>query len=91
MIRSFGITKSTTECTLGAGESERGQPFPRTLTLVLSDTGEVIEGFSHISHFDGSAHFHMEDDSSLKVGYYEVRGFKDPEVIVHVLDALAAL
>jgi hypothetical protein len=69
----------------------RGRPWPRDLELVLSGTDEVVEGFSHISHFDGNIHIHEEDDSYLKVGYYEVRGVREPVVTVHLLDALAAL
>jgi hypothetical protein len=72
-------------------ESERGRPFPRKLELVLCETNEVIEGFSHIGNFDGQAHVHEEDDSYLKVGYYEVFGVRDPKVNILVLDALAAI
>jgi len=72
-------------------ESERGLPWPRSLQLVLCETGEVFEGFRHLSDFDGSAHIHEEEDSALRVGYYEVRGVREPKVTIHVLDALAAI
>ena len=34
-------------------QSERGKSFPRKLELILIETDQVIEGFNHISHFDG--------------------------------------
>jgi len=72
-------------------EANRGMPYPRSLELRLTETNQVVEGFSHISHFDGIAHYHEEDDSHLRVGFYEVNGFRKPEVVFHVLDALAAI
>jgi hypothetical protein len=72
-------------------EADRGNLYPRRLELILDESEEVIEGFRHISDFDGTAHSHEEDDTCLKVGYYEVRGAREPEVIIHVLDALASL
>ena len=72
-------------------KADREKEWPRRLELVLCPTGETIEGFSHISDFDGNCHIHEEDDSYLKVGYYEVNGVREPEVSFAVLDAIAAL
>lgn len=71
---------------------ERSLPWDkRTLELIHTETGQVIPGFHRVSDFDGNAHFHEEDDSYLKVDYYEVNGFRNPIVTIHVLDALAAI
>jgi len=72
-------------------EAYRSKPFPRKLRLTLAETGEVIEGFTHIEDFDGDAHVHEEDDSFLKIDYYEVSGIREPKVNILVLDALAAI
>lgn len=71
--------------------SDRYKPYPRKLELVACDSGQVIKGFSELAHFDGLAHIHEEDDSYLKIEYYEVRGIKHPKVEMHILDALAAI
>jgi len=73
-------------------EHKRGLPYQQgSLQLVLCNTDEVIEGFSHISHFDGEVHIHEQDDSYLKIGFYEVHGIRPAEVTYLVLDALAAI
>lgn len=72
-------------------EADRETPFPRRIELILQWTGEVIEGFSHIDHFDGNAHIHEEEDSDLRVGFYEVTGIREPKVNILILDALAAI
>jgi len=72
-------------------QCDRSKPWPRRLELILQETDEVIEGFSHMDHFDGNAHIHMEDDSDLKIGFYEVSGIREPKVHILVLDALAAI
>lgn len=72
-------------------KADRYKPYPRRLELILNESREVFDGFNHLGDFDGRAHFHEEDDSYLKIDYYEVRGSREPEVIIHVLDALAAL
>ena len=72
-------------------DADREKPFPRRLELVLRWSGEVIEGFSHLSHFDGEIHIHEQDDSYLKVGFYEVEGIRPAAVTYLVLDALAAI
>jgi len=70
-------------------EEDRKSPWPRRMVLYLSGTSEVVEGFAHISDFDGSAHVHEEDDSGLRVGRYEVKGLLEPRVSYDVLGALS--
>lgn len=73
-------------------ESERGLPWDqRTLQLVHWETKQVFPGYHRRQHLDGHAHVHDEDDSYLKVDYYEVRGIRSPKVELLVLDALAAI
>lgn len=73
-------------------QAARGLPWGGgSLELTLLKTGEVFEGLGRIEDFDGIAHYHEEEDSYLKVGFYEVNGVMDPMVTVRVLDALAAI
>jgi hypothetical protein len=67
-----------------------GKPYNGPLELSLVETQEVFEGRGCFEDFDGHAHYHEEDDSYLKVGFYEVNGVMNPMVTFHALDALVA-
>lgn len=57
--------------------------------LVLAETQSTIDCIRNENDLDGTAHVHEEDDSYLRVGYYELRGLDDVIEHIEVLDALA--
>jgi hypothetical protein len=58
---------------------------------VISETGEQVVCLEYPDSFHGQAHIHDEDDSYLKIGYYELYGLREVTEKIHVLDALAAI
>jgi hypothetical protein len=58
---------------------------------IIVETGQPVTFLTDIDSFHGEAHIHQEDDSWLKVSYYELYGLREVKEIIHVLDALASL
>lgn len=64
--------------------------------LYLVETGEIIGCITRYwvhepGGPDGTAHVHEQDDSSLRIRYYELHGLDPVTEKIHVLDAMAAI